>query len=509
MKSSTRIIVNTGVQYFRSIISIIVTLYTARLVLLALGVDDFGIYSLVGGVISLLSFIQNSLARAIQRFLSYFQGKEDDDSIFKVFNNSIITQLFISILLIIILFSLTEPIFDRLIKISSERENAAKIVYWVMIGSLFFQSISTPYLAVLIARENIVYSSIVQIIDAFIKIPVALSLYWIGAERLIWYSIMIMGLSIINFLFYYIYTTRKYWECQNFSLKSFNWRLTKEMLSFMSFTIYGTFCVATRQQGLAVILNRFYSTAINTAYGISNQIIGQLSFLCVAISTAVTPQIVKSEGKGDRQRMFRLAEISAKFSLLLLTMILVPVYFYLDFLLKIWLSDVPDYTIMFCHFTIIISILDWTTQPLNSVNGAVGNVKKYTLLVYSLALLVIPFAYIVLRLGYGAYGAMMTYVIIVALTSVSRLEFLHYDINLSIKQYLRHVFFRSIPVITINCAVCYIFRSYLQGWWCIAAIILSILITVILTLIIGLEKDEKQIIKPWIIRTIRLLLSKK
>ena len=180
MNSSTRVAVNTSIQYVRTFITVIITLYTSRVILANLGVEDYGIYSLIGGVIAMLAFIQNNLARTTQRYLSYYQGKGDFQYVTKIFNNSVCTQLAVAVFLCGILALLTNPVILHLVNIPANKIEAATWVYWLMLVSLFINLQSSPYLAALIARENMVFSSIVQILDAILKVPVALSLIWIS-----------------------------------------------------------------------------------------------------------------------------------------------------------------------------------------------------------------------------------------------------------------------------------------------------------------------------------------
>lgn len=494
MKASTRVIINTGAQYMRSILSVVITLYTSRVVLENLGVNDFGIYSLIAGVVSMLSFIQVNLSRTIQRFLNYYLGRNDQKMVVAVFNNSLLTQLIVCIVLCGILYGCTDVIFHHLLNIAPDKIGEAKIVYWIMIMSLFFNLLSIPFFAALVAHENIVYSSIVQTGDAFLKIPIAVSLYYLD-EKLIIYSFMISGVTFINFLCYAIYSLRKYAECRYLNFKEFNCRLSKEMLSFMTWTIFGTFCVVGRSQGIAVLLNRFFSTVINAAYGIGNQVVGQLSFLSVALTTAINPQIIKAEGAGNREKVFRLTEISAKYSFLLISIVLVPVYIYMDTLLSLWLIEVPQYTSMFCRWTIIISLVDWSTQSLNTVNTAVGNVRKYNLIVSTIIILTVPVVYISLKLGQPIQVVMVIYALFTLLTAIARLLFLHYNINFPVKEYCVYVFGSTLPIFCINMLGCYFLSHVFLGWWCFITGIYSIVITLICIFVFGLQDDERAILK--------------
>lgn len=508
MNPSNRIVLNTIVQYLRSVISIIVTLYTARLILESLGVNDYGIYSLIGGVVALFAFIQNSLSRTTQRYLNYHQGRKDDRMVVKVFNNSVICQLAISCFICLLLLASINPVFSNLLNISENRVNEAKWVYILMTVSLFFNLQSAPYMAVLIARENMLYSSVVQILDALLKIPIALSLFHIYEGRLVAYSAMMALLTGLNFMLYIYYSRHKYAECQQFSFKTFDFRLQKKMLGFTVWSTYGTFAVVGRTQGIALLLNRAYSTAINAAFGIATQIIGQLSFLSTSIATAVNPQMTKAEGSGNRARAIRLTEISSKYSCLLLSLALIPAFFYIHFLLSLWLKDVPENTTLFCRFIIIITLVDLLTINLNNLNGAIGNIKTYSVIIYTLMLLTLPPVYIVLKLGYGPLGVMVVYLIDTVVCGFARLAYLHKDISLDIIEYLNHVFVPILFILGLNSIIAYLFSIYFPKWGIILCVICVALITIVFCPILGMQSDEKKYLRGIINKSKNLILSR-
>lgn len=494
MNSSTRVVLNTGVQYARTIISVIITLYTSRIVLANLGIDDYGIYSLIGGVVALLAFIQNNLSRTMQRYLSYYQGRNDNMMLIKIFNNSIITQGLISLVLCSVLLLLTDVVFEY-VNIPSNRIESAKLVYWIMIASLFLNLQSAPYLATLIAHENIVYSSIVQIVDAILKVPIALSLIWISDSKLEWYSLFSALIVLLNFLCYYFYCKLKYKECNQFAINSFDLKLCKEMFSFMGWSVYGTMCVVGRTQGVAILLNKYFGTAINAAFGISGQLSGQIGFFSSSLVTAISPQIIKSEGAGNRKRMFRLSEISCKFSFLLMSIISIPLLFYLPTVLEMWLGNVPEYTVMFSFFIILSNQIDLLTLNLNTTNQAIGNVKIYSISINTIKILTVPFVLIILQHGASPTGTMYVYLIFESLCAIVRLVFLRINVNLSISSYIRNVFLMILPPIIINITICYLIVPYLPGLLFLVTGFISIIVTFLATYLFGLKDDEKKIIQ--------------
>lgn len=501
MRNSTRVIINTGSQYVRSILQVVITLYTSRIILENLGVDDYGIYSLIAGVVAMLSFIQTNLAKTNQRFLSYYQGKEDFDMLRSVFNNSIITQIVISVILCGTLWALTDPVINHLLNIAPERLHDAKMVYWIMLISLFFNLLSTPFYAVLIAHENILYSSIVQMVGSILKLPIAISLFYIANQKLVAYSWMMCGLMFMDLCCYAYYAVHRYPECKKFNLSNFHYKLWKEMFGFMIWGIYGTFCVVGRSQGFAILINRTFTTAINAAYGIGTQMVGQLSFLSVAITTAMNPQIIKAEGAGNRRRVFRLSEISTKYSFLLISIILVPICIYIEPLLDLWLKTVPSHTAMFCRWVIIAALFDWITQGLVTVNTAVGNVRAFSIYVNTVQILSVPVAWFVISKTKNPQAAMMIFALFSLITSLVRLIYLKFNIGLSIRSYCRNVIFCSVPILIANSVICMQLYFILPQWWgLLVAGIVSFGITCVGTMTINLNPDEKEILKRLISR---------
>lgn len=495
MKASTRVVINTSVQYARTGASVIISLFTTRVVLENLGVNDYGIFTLIGGVISMLAFVQGNIARSTQRFLSYYHGRKDGETIRIIFNNSLITQLCLSLVLCLTLLACTPLIFKHMVNIATEREQVAHYVYYIALVSLFFNFQSTPYTATLISRENLIYTTVVSFIDTLLKLPIAYSLILFSeGSRLTWYSGSIAATMILNYLCYRIYCRRKYAECKSMNLKLFRWNIAKEMFSFIGWGMYGTFCVVLRSQGMAVILNRFYSTAINAAYGLGAQIMAQMNILAIALTNAINPQIIKAEGGGNRKKMFRLSEISCKFSFLMLSLPAIPIIFYTEDILALWLNKVPDYTVMFARIIILGALTDQLTLNLNTANQAIGNIKLYTFVNNTIKLLTLPLAYIALKLGYGAMGAMLMYYCIEATCAVSRLILLKISSGLSIMSYFHNVFVRVLPPLAVNLGICYALSRVVAGWWFLGAMAFSALMTIVTIYFLSLSVQEKNVI---------------
>lgn len=492
MNPGSRVVVNTTAQYIRTFISVIVSLYTSRVVLDSLGQDDFGIYSVVGGVVAMLAFIKTSLAQTTQRYLSFNYGKQDTDMVQRVFNNSLFTQLLISVLLCGTLLALTVPVTEHMLKIPADRMQAAKVVYYLMIANIFVDMQSTPYLAALVARENIVYSSIVQILDSLLKIPIAVSLMMIAGDRLKWYSFMLFGICIVNYICYRVYCMIKYPECRKtLSFKTVDKNTFREMFSFMGWNMYGSLCAAGRSQGIAVLLNNFFTTAVNAAYGIGNSFFGQISFLSNALCNAINPRIIKAEGSGNRARMLRLSEMSCKFSFLLLTMAAIPAFVYMDTILSLWLKEVPEYTAIFCNYIMLATLLNLLSANFSTANQAVGDVRRYNLYISTIRILTIPVVWLLLWRGCGVKVVMICFMAFELAAAVVRVIYMHLTVGLSYRSYCRNVLLPVIPVVAVNLAVCWGLSRVLTGWWFLLTSAISVLVTGGMTLLAGLSRDER------------------
>jgi len=500
MQASTRVIFNTGIQYIRTFISVCIALYTSRIILKSLGESDYGIYSLIGGIISMLAFINLSLSSTTQRYLSIYQGKKDKEMQIKVFNNSVFIQFLIGVILALVMYLLIPFIFDSFLNIPPDRIETAIIVYYTMIVSVFFSILSAPYLATLIAHENILYSSVIQIGDAFLKLIIAISLLHIFYDKLIYYSIAMTFINVVNFFAYLIYCNKKYNECRHFSLKKIDFKLLKDIFYFSGWMTYSTGCIVARTQGIAIILNRFFGTVINAAFGIAQLLHGQISFISSSLLNAIRPQIAKAEGENNRQKMLRLSEIASKFSFLLLAMIVIPAVFEMELILSLWLENVPEYAVLFSQFILVTALVDQLTIGLGYANQAIGNIKHYSLTINTIKVLTLPAAFICLRLGYSPVAVMICMLLFEFICSISRLFFLKKTGNLVISEFTKRVFIPEIiPIMcaTFICWGCHIVLPHYLLWLSFVFSATTISLIVYFT---GLCEDEKEIINNLLLR---------
>ena len=341
------------------LLAAVISLYSTRIVLDALDVNNFGVYNVVAGLITLLEFIKDSLVVTTQRYISYYSGKKNLKKVRIVFSNSLTIHVVFALLLALLLLLLREPVVNNFLNIDKDKLEATRSVYAIVILTLSISVVSSPFKALFIARENIVYISVVEILYAFLKLFFALSLTLFLSNRLVVYAWMNTVLVTFSFSAFLFYALAKYPECSlKKTISDLDWKHVAMLLGFAGWTTYGSLTVMMKMQGLNLILNYFFGTVANAAYGVAMQVFGAFSVLAVAVMNAMNPRIMKAAGANDRERMYYLVEKECKYSSLLLILFTVPILVNLNELLAFWLKVVPQNTAVICSFILLSFICD-------------------------------------------------------------------------------------------------------------------------------------------------------
>lgn len=489
MKAAERVIVNTAVQYIKTVIGLVLSLYSTRLILSALGIDDYGIYTLIGGVVSLLSFVVNALVISTQRFLSYNAGK---DNLKIIFSNSLLIHIALGIVFFLLMEILSPLILNNLLDIPADRQSAAVYVFQAVIIMVLLSFITSPFKALLISHENIVYVSAIDLSDAILKFLIAMSLHNVDCDRLVLYSFLLCSVNLLNLIAFSIYDFFKYDECVMPRIHHIDKSYIYEMVSFTSWTTFNVLCITGRTQGISVIINRFFSLAINTAYGLALQVSSALAFLSQSIRNALNPQIMKAEGMGDRAKMLYLAELESKFCLLLMGIVLVPCLFEMESLIQLWLKEVPDYSVSFCRALIVANIIDQITIGLEAANQAYGKIKWYSLIVNSIKLLTIPAIIMALYYYNNLFVVLVGFILFEFLSAVARLIILKYQTGLSVFNYLYNVIAKSILPLLMTIVISYgIIKLSDFKFRFVISLILSVTVGGVSTIFFSFSRQEK------------------
>lgn len=380
MSTSQRVLKNTLFLYIRTIVSLLVSVFTTRILLGALGASDFGLYNVVGGAIAMLGFLTSSMSSMTQRFLSYAEGAGEENKVIKYFNNAMIIHYSLAILMIIIFFLAGFIFFNGLLNIPDGKQETAVIIYICMIVSTVFSITVVPYDAEINAHENMLFYSLIGIIDVLLKLVIAVLVLYSSSEKLIFYSVLMAIESFVIRFVSQIYCKRYYEECKHLRLrKYYDITIIKELLTFAGWNLSYITTSMIALYGMNIVINHYFGTKVNAAMGIAIQLSGVMMGLSMNMIKAITPVLVKSEGGNQHQRMLEISYISCKFSYLLFAFACLPVLIFINKILSVWLKEVPDWTESFCIYLIIATLIEQFTVVLYQSIMAGGNIKAYNI----------------------------------------------------------------------------------------------------------------------------------
>ena len=402
MNSNSRMIINSCIIYARAALTVGISLLSSRWILMALGEEDFGIYNLVAGMIVMLSFLNNTMSSSTQRFLSYSLGKGVNEKVNTIFNQSLIMHIIVAFIMVMLFETAGVYFLNHVLDIPIGKKADALFVLHCLSLSTFVTVATVPYSASLITHENMLYVACVQIVDSLLKLFSAIALLYFAGSRIRLYAICMMGISTISALCYVIYCQNKYSETKvNFTaIKDIS--VFKKFASYTGWNMIGGISHLFKSQGTAILLNAFYGVTINAAYGIANQVNSQLKFFSSTIVTATRPQIVKSEGMGNRQRMLQVSTTTCKLTFLMLSVLVAPFIAECDYILQLWLKEVPEYTGIFIKLFLLCSLVMQLHTGVSIGIESVGSIKKLQIFVGGMHFLILPIGYVMLRLGCSA-----------------------------------------------------------------------------------------------------------
>lgn len=474
----------------------ILSLYSSRLVLNILGVEDYGIYSLVAGVVALLSFVTNSLVGSTQRFLSYTQGKGDKDELKQVFRNSLLLHVVFGLVVSLLLETLSPFIFNGFLNIPADRIDVSKVLYQQVIWMVYLTFIASPYKALLVSRENITYTSIVDVLDGVLKVLLVTGLAYVTTDKLQSYGWIMFSIQCFNLLAYMIYAHIKYEECVLPKLKTFSLSYIVELSKYTGWVVYSSVVIAIRNQGLAIVLNRVIGPVVNAAYGIGAQISGMLAFVSTSFNNAIAPQLMSAEGQGSRSHMWLLAKLNSKFSFLLLAMLGIPAIVEMAELLRLWLGEVPQYSEYFGATFLLMQIIDMMSGGLGLANRAMGNIGRYTLVTFTPKLFVLPFSWYAIHIGFSVPVVCAILIFFEILSMFLRIFLLRNEAGFDAFEYIRSVIVIPLIPCVISVAICILTHMLFTGSWSwILTFLIDIPLFLIMCYLLALNQTEKEFIQ--------------
>ena len=479
--------------YVRMILIMLVSLYTSRVILKALGVEDFGLYNVVGGVVVLFTFINNAMVTSTQRFLNFEIGRNDIEEAQKVFSASLNIHFLIAGIFLLLAETVGLWFLNQYIQIPDGRETAANWVYQFSVIVSILNIVRSPYNAAIIAHEHMSFYAYVSIIEVILKLAIVYMVY-LFADRLIAYAFLMMLVTLIVLGAYYVFCRKKYQICKY--RFEYDKKRYLSLASFSGWSLFGSLANMGASQGINIILNMFFGVAVNAAMGIANQVNAAVYQFVSSFQTAFNPQIIKSYAAGDRTYFISLIMNTSRYSFLLLFLLALPIYICCPEILSIWLGTVPEYAVEFCRLMLLFLLIDAVQGPLWVSAQATGKIKNYQILMSVLILLNLPITYVLLVFFKNPEIALIVRVAVNFITAVARVIYLNHLYDFPIWIYMKEVIFRCLLVLLVAYPVPHLVHK-MMGMTIvdtIANILIDLVCAVSVIAIVGLRSKERILI---------------
>lgn len=493
--NNKRIAKNTILLYIRMLFLMLVSLYTSRIVLKVLGVEDFGIYNVVGGLVSMFSILSGSLSASISRFITYELGLGNQDKLKRIFSSAVTIQLILSGIIIIVAETIGLWFLNTKMTIPDDRIVATNWVFQFSIVTFAINLISVPYNAAIIAHEKMSAFAYISILEASAKLAIA---YLIGIspiDKLIFYAILMCVVAIIIRLTYSSYCKRKFTECEY----KFIWDkgLIKQMFGFAGWNFIGATSAILRDQGGNILINIFCGPMVNAARGVAIQVNNAVQGFVLNFMTAINPQITKSYASGNKEYMYTLIFQGARLSFYMLLILSLPILFNTEYILGLWLHTIPEHSVLFVQLLLIFALSESISNPLVTAMLATGNIRNYQIIVGGLQMLNLPVSYIMLKLGYFPEIVVVIAILISQLCLYARLILLRRMIGLPVKKYLSKVYM-NIIIVSLTSAIIPIFvttNNINNGFTEFLFIsFITIMCTLLSIYFVGCSKSDKEFV---------------
>lgn len=489
--NNKRIAKNTLLLYVRMLFGMLVSLFTSRVILQTLGVEDYGVYNVVGGVITMFTFLNSAMSSATSRYITFEIGKGNMEQLKKVFSTAL--QIHAAIALLIVTLGETAGLWFLMneLVIPDGRMEAAMWVYQCSIVTAVVTIMSVPYNADIIAHEKMSAFAYISVLEILLKLAIVYLLVVLPFDKLKVYAVLVL---MVGLLIRYIYTRycHKHFEESHY-IHRIDKSLLKEMSSFAGWSFWGNLAGILYTQGLNMMLNIFYGPVVNAARGIATQIQSVVTQFVTNFQMALNPQITKTYALGELDKMHSLMFRSARFSFMLLFFLSLPIMIETDYILTLWLGVVPENTAIFARIIIAISLIYTTANPCVIANQATGKVKVYQAVVGGLLLLILPISYIVLKMGAPAYSVFIVHFCVESVAQFARMYMLRNMIDLPLLSYVKNIYLPIMGVVALSMVLPLLVYSNMQeGFIRLLAVGMTCVVSVAMTsLFIGMTRNER------------------
>jgi O-antigen/teichoic acid export membrane protein len=475
------------------LLNLVVSLYTSRVVLNALGVEDYGIFNVIGGVVTMFSFLSGTMATATQRFLSFELGRNNFFKLKRTFESSNVLMFILALIVTVTIETIGLWLLNNKIVIPENRMYAAHWVLQCTTASLFISIISITYNASIIAHEKMSAFAYIGIFEVILRLGNAFIIMYVNTDKIILYAFLLLGSSILIRAIYITYCKKNFEECRDTHL-TYDKEISKSMLSFFNWNTIGAFSYVAKEQGVNIVINMFSGLAVNAARGISSQVSGALYGFILNFQVAMNPQITKNYAIGDISGLKNLVYRGCKFSFFLFLFLALPVFVDTPYILEVWLKIVPDYTVSFIRLTIVLMLIETLASPLITSLLATGNVKIYQIIVGTMLILNLPVSYLLLKLGFSPTSTLYVAIVISVICLGIRIYLTKKNIGFPILEFLRDVLFKAIIVSATSAFISLMIHKFspLTGMAELLLVCLvSWLTSAVLILYVGMNSSER------------------
>ncbi len=500
--ANQRIAKNTLFLYLRMSVVLVVSLYTTRIILNSLGVEDYGIYNVVCGFIAMFSFLNSTLSTSTNRFYNFEIGKGNEKGVSKVYSNSVIIQSSLAVLIFFFIELVGLWYLNNYMVIPCDRLSTANWIFQFALISMLFTILQTPYIASILAYERMNYYAVVSIIDVFLKLSIAISLPFIGMDKLFIYGFLIMMISVVDFALYSIYAIKNFKHLR-FS-KHIDLPFFKNMLLFTGWTFLNPLAYTGRSQGCNIVLNFFFGPTVNAAYAITNQVSAAIDSFSMSISVAARPQIIQSYSSKDYVRTNKLFFSTSKIMFILIAILTIPLTFNMEFILNLWLgNNVPKYTVIFCIWILMVKLIDSLNPSCTNLIMATGRIQSYMIVSSLLIFSVVPLSIIFFNIEKEPFLMFFTMLLCTLINQIFSVIILHKILNyISLKKYIVEIVCPALILLIMIVSSIYLRHLifYVNSIYSIMLDFLTSLICSTIVVWIFLNKNEKQFIMQLIVK---------
>ena len=509
ISSNRQIAKNTLMLYFRQILILLVSLYTVRVVLNTLGVEDYGIYNVVGGIVAFFSFLSGTMASATQRFFSFALGQNDIDKLNRTFSLNLLIYVAIAIIAVVLLETIGLWFVNEKLHVPPERYEAAQFIYHFSVLTFIATIFTAPFMAIIIAHEDMQIYAYVSILEAVLKLGIVFLLVYLPWDKLELYGVLIFAVMVIIDLVYIVICTRKYKECQ---FRKFYWdkKLLREITGFTGWTLFGQITTVFRNQAVTILLNQVFSPVVVAARAVATSITGQVNVFSNNFNVGLYPPIIKSYASNDKKEMFSLIFQGSKITFFLMWVFALPLFLEMDTILQVWLKNPPPEAVLFTRLALVEVLINSISLPIATAARAPGRMKMYELTLGCIQIAIFIASWIVLIMGAKAYSVFVVAIVANLIMFIVRLFIVKKLIGLHIRLFYIEVII-PVSLVTLASAVPSFALYYLLPiglFYTVIATIASVFFACMCMYFIGLKQIEREKIRDVAINRIRRITYK-